>query len=47
MGTEGERIGQRTDRPVGLKYIDWHRTNIYLAASPLPRTIVDPMWLGG
>jgi putative restriction endonuclease len=30
-------------KPPSQKYIEWHRTNIYLAASPLG-TVVDPMW---
>jgi putative restriction endonuclease len=30
-------------KPPSQKYIEWHRANIYLAASPLG-TVVDPMW---
>jgi putative restriction endonuclease len=30
-------------RPPSQKYIEWHRANIYLAASPLG-TVMDPMW---
>ena len=36
----------QTAEPPIVKYIDWHRTNIYLAASPLSGTVIDPMWPG-